>query len=119
MSGLFFSCNHQINKIVLSPLFTDGMVLQRNTKVNIWGESPRNTEINIISEWGQRLKLKSDSTGNWSGEILTPKAGGPFYLKIISKNQKIKIKDIMIGEVWIASGQSNLEMTMNGFPPKS
>ena len=76
MSGLFFSCNHQINKIVLSPLFTDGMVLQRNTKVNIWGESPRNTEINIISEWGQRLKLKSDSTGNWSGEILTPKAGG-------------------------------------------
>ena len=118
MSGLFFSCNHETNKIVLSPLFTDGMVLQRNTKVNIWGQSSRNTEINIISEWGQELKLKSDSTGIWKGKILTPKAGGPFYLKIISENQNITIEDIMIGEVWIASGQSNMEMTMNGFPPK-
>ena len=116
--GLFFSCDHHTNKIVLSPLFTDGMVLQRNTKVNVWGESSQNAEINIISEWGQELKLKSDSTGIWKGKILTPKAGGPFYLKIISENENITINDIMIGEVWIASGQSNMEMTMNGFPPK-
>ena len=85
--------------------------------VNIWGESSQNVEINIISEWGQKLKLKSDLNGIWKGKLLTPKAGGPFYLKIISKNESITINDIMIGEVWIASGQSNMEMTLKGLPP--
>ena len=116
--NLVFSFENPVNKIVLSSLFSDGMILQRNTMVNVWGEASRNAEINIISEWGQELKLESDSTGIWRGKLLTPEAGGPFYLKIISGNENITINDIMIGEVWIASGQSNMEMTLKGYPPE-
>jgi len=115
--GLFFSCGNYLNKIELSPLFSDGMVLQRNTMVNVWGKSSPNTEIEIISEWGQELKLKSDATGSWRGKLLTPEAGGPFLLEIISGNKNISINDVLIGEIWLASGQSNMEMTLKGYPP--
>jgi len=114
---LFFSCENKFNKLELSPLFSSGMVLQRNEKINIWGKSFQNAVINIDADWGETLKLKSDSIGDWSGKLQTPEAGGPFSIKIYSGNEKINIKDILIGEVWIASGQSNMEMSLEGFPP--
>ena len=106
--ALLTSCDDKLSKLELSPLFSDGMVLQRNMEINIWGKSSQNSAIIITTEWGQKLKLKSDNIGNWSGELLTPEAGGPYFIKISSSNDNIIMKDILIGEIWLASGQSNI-----------
>ena len=114
---ILISCFNNPNKIKVASLFSDGMVLQRNNKVDIWGTSTPNLNIRIQTEWGQDLVIKSDDVGNWTAKIKTLDAGGPFYLKIISNKENIIIKDVLIGEVWLASGQSNMEMTLKGYPP--
>tara|TARA_Y100001970_G_scaffold104874_1_gene131294 strand:+ start:7564 stop:9570 length:2007 start_codon:yes stop_codon:yes gene_type:complete len=116
--GIIFSCSENKTNIEIAPLFSDGMVLQRNSKVNIWGKSLPYKSIIIISEWGNELKLRSDSSGNWKGALQTPENGGPFSMEIISENDKVTIGDVLIGEVWLASGQSNMEMSFKGYPPK-
>ena len=92
------------------------MVLQRNTLVNIWGKGTPNQEVEINSEWGDNLILKCNSNGIWNGQLKTPKAGGPFSIIIVSGADEIKINNILIGEVWLVSGQSNMEMTLKGYP---
>ena len=97
---ILISCFNNPNEIKVAPLFSDGMVLQRNNKVDIWGTSAPNLNIRIQTEWGQDLVIKSDDIGNWTAKIKTLDAGGPFYLKIISNKENIIIKDVLIGEVW-------------------
>ena len=87
---ILISCSSS-NVIKVAPLFSDGMVLQRNTKVDIWGTSIPNSNIKIQTEWGQDLAIKSDDIGNWTAKITTLDAGGPFYLKIIS-NKATKLQ---------------------------
>ena len=79
---LSISCYNKNIELKVAPLFSEGMVLQRNSMVDIWGKSTPNTKISILSEWGQELNTKSDSDGRWKGKFLTPNAGGPFFLKI-------------------------------------
>lgn len=114
---LFVSCFNKSYELKISPLFSDGMVLQRKSNISIWGKFTPNTIIKIDTEWGEKLKLESDTIGNWIGQIPTPEAGGPYTMNVSSGDERINIKDILIGEVWIASGQSNMEMTLEGFPP--
>ena len=114
---LLTSCFNKINSIKVGPLFSDGMVLQRNTMVDIWGTASPNTDIQILSEWGQKLSTKSNDIGDWKAKLSTPNAGGPFFLKINSNKESFIIKDILVGEVWLASGQSNMEMSLMGYPP--
>ena len=114
---LFTYCFDRPRTIKLSPLFSNGMVLQRNTMVDIWGTASPNTDIQILSEWGQKLSIKSNDTGAWKAKLATPNAGGPFFLKINSNKESFLIKDILVGEVWLASGQSNMEMSLLGYPP--
>ena len=59
----------------------------------------------------------SNKSGNWSCKLKTPNAGGPFSIKVTSKDELIIINDVLIGEVWLASGQSNMEMPVKGWPP--
>lgn len=112
---LFFSifltsCDKESKSLILPSLFSDGMVLQRESKVSIWGESQPNQKISIVSSWGNQSSSISDNNGNWLVELETKDAGGPYSLKIISKKEKIIIDDVLIGEVWLAAGQSNMEM---------
>ena len=114
---LFFSCDKNPSIIKISPLFSDGMVLQRSTKINIWGSALPNKDVKIISSWSEGLEIKSNDSGIWAGKLQTPEAGGPFSLKIISEEEDINIQNIYSGEVWLASGQSNMEMPIMGYPP--
>ena len=114
---LLTSCFNKINSIKVGPLFSDGMVLQRNTMVDIWGTASPYTDIQILSEWGQKVSTKSNDIGDWKTKLSTPNAGGPFFLKINSNKESFIIKDILVGEVWLASGQSNMEMSLIGYPP--
>ena len=114
---IFTYCFDRSHSIKVSPLFSDGMVLQRNTAVEIWGTASPYADIRILSEWGQKISTKSNGIGEWKSKLSTPNAGGPFFLKINSNNESFLIKDVLIGEVWLASGQSNMEMSLLGYPP--
>lgn len=99
-------------KLELHPLFSDHMVLQQETKVNLWGKGNPGDSIIVEAGWGQVSSSKIDSTGGWMLKLPTPKYGGPYTLSFFSTNQQIVLKDILIGEVWFTSGQSNMEWPM-------
>ena len=95
-------------KVTLNPLFTDHMVLQRNQKVKIYGKATPGQMIQVtLGKY--RVKTVSTPTGDWLAELPPFKAGGPYTLTIEGK-KTIKLTDIMIGDVWLCSGQSNMEM---------
>ncbi|MFD1601401.1 sialate O-acetylesterase [Flavobacterium artemisiae] len=104
------------NANVRMPLiFSDGMVLQRDKQVPIWGFADANENIEVHFN-KQIKKTTTDKNGKWTLNLSPEKAGGPFELIVIGKN-KITIKNVLVGEVWICSGQSNMEFqvfkTMN------
>ena len=101
----------------LTSLFSDHMVLQQKSNVKFWGTDKPNNEITISTSWENESKTIVDINGHWNVSIGTPSAGGPFKIEIKSNQHKIVLNDIMIGEVWLASGQSNMEMTLMGWPP--
>ncbi len=95
------------SQVKLPKLISDGMVLQRDTNIKIWGwaSSGEKVSIQFINE---AYNTNADDKGNWSVTIPKQKAGGPYEMKINS----ITIHDIMIGDVWVCSGQSNMELPM-------
>ncbi|WP_289663669.1 sialate O-acetylesterase [Flavobacterium panacagri] len=104
------------NANVRMPLiFSDGMVLQRDKQIPIWGFADANESVEIHFN-KQIKKTTADKNGKWTVSLAAEKAGGPFELIVIGKN-KITIKNVLVGEVWICSGQSNMEFqvfkTMN------
>ncbi len=92
-------------------LISDGMVLQRDIKLNIWGWATASENVTILFNH-QQYRGKADEKGNWIISLPPQKAGGPFTMTINSGNE-ITIKDILIGDVWICSGQSNMELMMS------
>ena len=114
--GIFLSCTNVSHKLQLSSLFSDNMVLQRKTLVNIWGMGIPYKKIEIIPEWGEKVNLNCNPDGSWNGQLETPEAGGPYFIDITSNKDTVKINNVLIGEVWLASGQSNMEMNLKGYP---
>ncbi len=103
-------------KIVLPEILSDNMVLQQNTSVRFWGTSNKNEEIKVRPSWSKKtFKTKSNKDGKWIIEIPTPKASYTPYSITFSDGEEVKLENILIGEVWFASGQSNMEMPLNGF----
>lgn len=99
-------------EIKLPALFSDGLVLQQKTEVSVWGWSLPNEAITVQGSWNRRsVSVNADENGKWSLKLKTPKAGGPYTLSI-SGQTEIELNDIMIGDVWICSGQSNMDMWM-------
>ena len=114
---LFISCSTKKSNLTTSPLVTDHMVLQRDTTITIWGWAEPGSKISVSAEWGETSSTKTDNTGKWSSELKTSQAGGPYSLTIESSDTAIFINDVMLGEVWLASGQSNMSMPLKGWPP--
>ena len=102
-------------KIELSNLFSDNMVLQQESHVNIWGKKKKNQELIIYTSWSSKIIrtiVKDD--GSWEVKIKTPSAGGPYNIQVTCDGETKTINNVLIGEVWLASGQSNMEMTLSG-----
>ena len=78
----FGSCFNNQQKLTVNSLFSDGMVLQRDTLATIWGKSVFNQSINITTSWGENFVIESDSAGNWFTKLQTPIAGGPHSIII-------------------------------------
>ena len=98
--------------VSLPSLIADGMVLQRNAPVRIWGNASPGEAVTVTLGKTVR-KTAANPDGFW--EVTLPKmsAGGPFALSVKGNNE-LAVKDILIGEVWVCSGQSNMEFTLNG-----
>ena len=107
----------QINaKIKLPALFSDNMMLQQKSNAPMWGWAEKNGNLTIKTSWDAKIyKAKADNSGKWNLLIQTPSAGGPFTIEITEGKEKITIKNVLIGEVWLCSGQSNMEMPLRGF----
>lgn len=102
-------------KVNLPALVGDNMVLQQKTVVNLWGAADVNKEIVIKTSWDNKSHTAySDINGDWTLQINTPIAGGPYQITL-DDGELTKISNILIGEVWLCSGQSNMEMQMTGF----
>ena len=110
--SLFISFT-SFSQIKLPKLISDGMVLQRNTNIKIWGWASAGEKVSI-QFIDKEYNTTTDSKGDWSVSIQTQKAGGPYEM-IINASNKITIHDIMIGDVWICSGQSNMEHSLGSF----
>lgn len=98
-----------INNIKLSPLISDGMVLQRNTQTKIWGRAIANKSI-TLSFIDKVYNVKSDKDGYWEVVLNNLSPGGPYKMTIECGNEQREIRDIMIGDVWVLGGQSNMEL---------
>ena len=98
-------------QIKLPRLVRDSMILQRDAKINIWGWAARNEKINIKFN-KKSYKTTTGSDGKWLIQLPAMKAGGPYTMDITGSN-KISLKEILIGDVWICSGQSNMVHQMN------
>src|SRR5215831_15214275 len=109
---LFLSISLLAN-IRLPALIGSHMVLQQRSEVTIWGWSDVSEKIKLKAGWDTTTFTATGSTlAKWEIKIKTPGAGGPYKITIDGNNNKIILDDVMIGEVWICSGQSNMEMSM-------
>lgn len=101
-------------QIKLPTVFGDNMVFQQKEKVSIWGKDLPNSIINITTSWGAKSTTKVDANGFWKTKIKTKKASfNPETVQIIG-SKTINLKNVLIGEVWLCSGQSNMDMPIKG-----
>ena len=103
--------------LTVGSLFADNMVLQQNTEAKIWGTTIPNTSVEVKTSWGITKSVVSDKDGKWITSLLTRKSGGIFQITIQSGKQTLSINNVVFGEVWVCSGQSNMEMPLAGWPP--
>jgi sialate O-acetylesterase len=103
--------------IVMPAIFSDNMVLQQNTQAPFWGKAEPGETVSVNCSWGESAEATVDNDGMWQAKLKTPRAGGPYIVKIQIGDSTIEYKNVMSGEVWLCSGQSNMEMPMEGWPP--
>jgi sialate O-acetylesterase len=106
-----------ISSLKLPSLFSDHMVLQQQSRVNLWGTATPSSTIQVIGSWGSVQTAHADKKGNWHTKLATHSAGGPYTVTIKTNDTTVLIKDVLMGEVWIASGQSNMDIGLRGWPP--
>ena len=102
--------------LALAPLFSNHMVLQQKTDAPIWGTAAPGTPVLVKVSWSDKAsEATANKDGNWRTTIKTPVAGGPFEIKVQSGEETKVLKDVLCGEVWICSGQSNMQWKLRGF----
>lgn len=118
IGALIFSCGATpLPQLQISSLFSDHMVLQQLEDVPLWGKSSPGLEVTVSTSWGAKNSSTTNSTGEWHLTINTPTAGGPHTIHVSTWDSTIVLRDVLLGEVWLASGQSNMEMPLKGWPP--
>ncbi len=103
-------------KVELPEIIGDNMVLQQRTQVKLWGKTKANTPVTIRASWGgQAVTVKAAADGRWTAQLQTPEASFTPYSITLSDGEALTVNNILVGEVWFCSGQSNMEMPLNGF----
>ena len=115
--GLLLSCNLAQAKIELPEIIGDNMVLQQQTNAHLRGKATPKATVTISVSWsGEKFTTRADKEGHWLVSVPTPAASKDEQTIVIEENgEQTVISRVLIGEVWFASGQSNMEMPLNGF----
>ena len=100
--------------VTLPVLLSDHMVVQRDEPVHVWGWSEPGEDVTVVLN-GQQRETHADAGGTWAVDLPPMKPGGPFEMTVSGKNV-LKVRDILVGDLWVASGQSNMEFPLSGFP---
>lgn len=102
-------------EVKLPHILSGNMVLQQQAEVKLWGEAAAGKKVKVMPSWGKTTyTAQADDAGKWRVAVRTPEAGGPYEIKI-SDGDELVLKDVLVGEVWLCSGQSNMEMPIKGF----
>jgi sialate O-acetylesterase len=109
-------CRAEVSaQVKLAGLFTDNMVLQQHTAVPVWGWDKPGAAITVTSTWDKKVyKTITGTDGKFMLKITTPAYGGPYALTV-SDGKPLALKNVLIGEVWLCAGQSNMEIPMKGY----
>lgn len=97
--------------LTLAAVFTDGMVLQREMPIPIWGSAPTGAEVTVTVA-GATAKGRADDAGHWMVSLPPMCAGGPWTLTVCSNGEELRHEPVYCGEVWLAGGQSNMELPL-------
>ena len=102
-------------KVTMPAIFADNMVVQQQTEMRIWGKAEPNKKVTVAPSWSkQKYTTTAGADGSWKTAVQTPAAGGPYEITI-SDGEALTIRNVLAGELWLCSGQSNMEMPMKGF----
>ena len=108
-------------KVTLPQLFQSGMVLQRGKPIPIWGKADAGEQV-VVSWQKKQYTATADANGRWRVDLPKMKAGGPYTLEVSvvggSANDAIQLTDVMVGDVWLLSGQSNIDVTIERVYPQ-
>ena len=110
-----YSCSDKeiVKEFKVATVFSNRMVLQQNDSVSLWGIGEPSESIKVQTSWGELIKSEIDKNGTWKVLLKTPKSKGLTHkISVISGENKVEIEDVLLGEVWLASGQSNMEWPM-------
>lgn len=100
--------------ISLPNIFSNDMVLQRASEVMLFGWASPNEEFEIYTGWNDKtFEIKTGNDAEWELAVLTPGAGGPYEIRFKGKNNEVVLNNVMLGDVWLCSGQSNMEWSAN------
>jgi sialate O-acetylesterase len=108
---LIFTSQFAVAQLKIARLFSDHVVLQRQKPIPVWGWATAKDKITVTLA-GQTQTAITDASGKWQVKFNPLEAGGPFVMSVSDKNNSLKINDILIGEVWLCSGQSNMEWSV-------
>lgn len=112
---LVVTSNTLFGEVKLPAILGDNMVLQQKTDAAIWGTAEKGSTVKVVTSWNTKMyTVKAGSDGKWKVKVATPVAGGPYEISI-SDGKTLKLKNVLIGEVWVCSGQSNMEMPVKGY----
>ena len=92
-------------------LFMDNMVIQRETQAPVWGTADSGEQVTVTGSWGESASAVTGEDGKWCVKLQTPAAGGPHTITLKGKNS-VEVKNVLSGEVWVCSGQSNMDFTL-------
>ncbi len=100
-------------ELKLPSIFGDHMVMQAQSEVPVWGVAAPGASVQLKGGWwGGALTTNADAAGKWQLDLRSPQSGGPYTITVTSGDQSIQYKDVLLGEVWLCGGQSNMEWTL-------
>ncbi len=103
-------------KLRLPAFISNNMVLQQQQETKIWGWSESGNSVKLKASWdNKQYATKANSEGYWELKFNTPEAGGPYTI-LLDDGEELLLENVLIGELWFCSGQSNMEMPMKGYP---
>lgn len=103
-------------EVKLAPIFSSNMVLQQQATVRVHGTAAAGSNVKVTAPWQRKaIETRAGSDGEWSLELPTPSYSGPYDITVSDRDGKVTLENVLVGDVWLCGGQSNMEMPMRGF----